>query len=184
MDYGQPVNTPNQEPFFTAGAGNAPETVNTDKSNSLTSEAYIAERDPKNLGNVAIASSSEQAPTTTELPPENQSPNEMPNKQGLGQIINLEMPPGSEQTPEDNTEKAPTFDRASISTSKKLSRAGLRAIDSVTSKLSKDGDVYDFYEEIRGENGLVEANLENSYNRKLAAWVILSVLLFFTTINY
>ena len=160
MDYGQPVNTPNQEPFFTAGVGNASEINNPDKVNSLLSEEYSVERDPKNLGNAAMTSS-EQAPINTELEPTE----EIANDQALGQIVNLEMPPMTEQPEETEVQKTSNFNQSAIKTTGKLSRAGFQAIESATSKLSKDGDANAFYEEIRGQGGLVEANLKNSYGR-------------------
>lgn len=169
MDYGQPVSTPKQEPFFTAGAGVASEQNNPYKADSLSSDIYTPQRDPKNLGNAAIASS-EQVPSVTEIPLEGRNPAEAVNDQALGQIISLEMPPGVEQPEEaKDLSKDFSFDRATINTTKKISKSGYRAIESATSKLNKDGNASDFYEEIRGEGGLVEANLENSYNRKLAA---------------
>ena len=168
MDYGQPVNSPNQEPFFTAGVGNASEINNPNEANSISSEDYAAERNPKNLGNAAI-SSSERIQPLTENPQEIQG--EMINDQALGQIISLEMPPETiQQTPEVETQtKTVDFDRAAIKTTKKISKAGYRAIETATSKLGKNGDASSFYNDIRGEGGLVETNLENSYNRKLAA---------------
>ncbi len=143
MDYGQPVNTPNQEPFFTAGVGNDKETLNPDKDNSLTVGTYAPERDPKNIGNAAI-SSSEQASLMSETSM-NQAPGETSDDQALGQFVNLEMPPNT-VNPDMTTQ---TGDSTSVEVTDKPKETGIKAAKIAGDKLNQDGNAADFYNKIQ-----------------------------------
>ena len=48
-----------------------------------------------------------------------------------------------------------------------LEKTTLKEVDGVIERLSQTGDLNNFYEEIRGEDSMLEANLNNSFNRKL-----------------
>lgn len=164
MDYGQPTNPQVQEPFFTAGVGNAPEANNPDKNRSLNADVYSPERDPRSIGNTAITSSEQS--TEIEAVQEAQEK----SSEALGQIINLEMPPGVAQAEEANsTPIKPDYSINSVKTVNRLNEAGMKAVKAVEAQLTRDGNTEDFYNKIRGEDGLAETNLKNSFGRELAA---------------
>ncbi len=48
-----------------------------------------------------------------------------------------------------------------------LEKTTMEEIGNVIEKLNQTGDLNNFYEEIRGEGSMLEANLNNSFNRKL-----------------
>ena len=164
MDYGQPVNTPTPEQFFTAGVGNAPETNNPDIRESLGTDTYSTEQSSRKFGNIAMNPSEQITP---EPSLENQN-SENPQEQ-LGKIVDLETLSKNSSPQEVKPAESLNFDKTTIKTTKKLSEAGIKAIEKSTNQLSQTGNVYNFYEEIRGEGGLVDSNLDNSYGRKLAA---------------
>ncbi len=56
------------------------------------------------------------------------------------------------------------FDKNALKTTDKLSQTGIEAIDAAVEKLNQDGDIANFYDTARQ---MMEANLDNSYNRKL-----------------
>lgn len=128
-----------------------------------------------------------EPPTTTELPMPD--PNRSPAQQAnygkptpeLGQVVSLEMPPGvsPEQTsnhPEPQSSSSATNEpqgapstptsHPSIKTTNRLNEHGVKNIDDAISKLGQDGNIADFYDLARD---MMEENLENSYQRKLAA---------------
>ncbi|MBO7132390.1 hypothetical protein J6V85_04030 [Candidatus Saccharibacteria bacterium] len=162
MDYGQPTNPPIQEPFFTVGVGNAPEANNPDKNQSLNTDNYSPERDPRNLGNTAITSSEQ----LTEVEPTQELKGA--NGETLGQIVNLEMPPGMAEPTTQNPTKTPDLTTSTIKTTNKLNEAGMKAVRGAESQLSQDGNAANFYDLVRGEGGLSETNLKNSFGREVA----------------
>lgn len=48
-----------------------------------------------------------------------------------------------------------------------LEKSSIAEIDNAISELNQTGDLSNFYNEIRGEGSMLEANLDNSFNRKL-----------------
>ena len=145
MDYGQ-TTQPDKEPVFSAPS--AGEEINWNSP---------IERDPRHIGNSAINS------------PE--SPLNQPENAPISsteQIVSIEMPPGTEpETPPENNatpEPATPFDKSRIKTGKSLSKDSAQEINKVIGKLNRDGDVASFYDTARD---MMEANLENSFNRKL-----------------
>ncbi|MBR2543120.1 hypothetical protein IKF03_00745 [Candidatus Saccharibacteria bacterium] len=129
MDYGQPTNTSNEMPFFTAGVGDVPENLNPDAKNSLNTGVYSPERDIRNLGNVAIFPS-ESTPNLAEQPTTKESlPQENPNKDpdAIGQIVPFGMPPDhdsfSSSTTPDLSQIARENDRISLKTIKAVEKA-------------------------------------------------------------
>ncbi len=87
--------------------------------------------------------------------------------------VNPVMPPGysyPEESPTDVTTETVNAtippDSKAIKTTDKLDARAVKIIDEAVEKLNQDGDIASFYDAARG---MMEANLENSYNRKLAA---------------
>lgn len=172
MDYGQnpqSVNPESEQAFFTAGAGVNSESannVNPENNLDLTNQAInwnettVAKH--QNLGNRAIFS-----PESPESPKSLEENEKVPT--GLGEVVNLEMPPSFEPLaqaqPDLATPKAP-FERKAIRTTEKLEPSGIREVDNIINKLSQDGDAATFYTSARD---MMEANMENSYGDK-AAW--------------
>lgn len=122
-------------------------------------------RDPRAIGNRIIST------------PEN-SPFQTPDQ--LGEVV-PSMPPGYEQpgpAPEaapgpemppapSNAEIAvPAIDEAALKTEDRLDPRAVKVVDEAIHKLNQDGNIADFYDTARN---MMETNLENSYNRKLAA---------------
>lgn len=200
MDNGQSVNQDATQPFFTVGSGTNSENDNSFQSEdnldlSNNQENWHPELRPKNrnIGNTTISAS---IPTEDILPPETEfrsdsvseqnespkNPTEAPldfsnrdRHRELGQIINLEMPPGVEDDPTPaSTEKIiqqsmNSFNASNIKTNEKLNKATIAEVKSLESKLSQDGNIKDFYSTIRGEDGVVITNLNNSYGEH-SAW--------------
>lgn len=184
MDYGQPMqpsSSTNQEPdFFTSGAGTNSEDENTfeaennlDLTNTQSHWGASPERNPRNIGNSAITSSSEATPVSRpEIPqfPEaprttSESLNTTPE---LGQIVPT-MPPGyTYEPPSQDTapDAIPEFDESALKTADRLDSRAVKIVDNAIAKLNQDGNIADFYNTARG---MMETHLDNSYNRKLAA---------------
>jgi len=133
--------------------------VNSATGNSTKLISFELARDARRIGNKAIDSS------------DSISSSEHDDGK-LGEIINLDLPPTPEsKQPSDAEiiEQSISFDKRNIQTSDRLKKSGVKEVDHITQKLSQDGNAVDFYDAVRGENGMVAANLENSYHRKLAA---------------
>ena len=183
MDYGQPTqpNGSAQEPeFFTSGAGTNSENENTfeaennlDLTNNQVSWGTTEARDPRNLGGSAIASAEKLTPATTpetpKFPEAPQIPTESYNSTPeLGQVVPA-MPPGYTAPPTATSEQTPPtqpFDESALKTTDKLDLRAVKIVDDAIAKLNQDGDIASFYDTARG---MMETNLANSYNRKLAA---------------
>lgn len=97
MDYGQPVTSPNQEqepPFSFTPTGDGEKLEN--------SFNFSPDRDPRNVGSSAIISSGQetlpsQQSGTAEYPPQQINPEAVQtdyDQNQLGEVVNLEMPPG------------------------------------------------------------------------------------------
>lgn len=52
-------------------------------------------------------------------------------------------------------------------TGDRLEKSTIEEVDRAIDRLDQTGDLNNFYEEIRGEGSMLEANLNNSFNRKL-----------------
>ena len=176
MDYGQASqNTQGiglsgaDQIFFTSGAGTNDDGRNTfesennlDLTNAASSWGDVSTR-PENhrsIGNAAIFSPNSQS---TQI-----DSNE--NLQNLGEIMDVDplLPPTAQSSAQDWNPNIVRFDSKAILTEgDHVSKSTLREVDLATAKLGQDGNIADFYSEIRD---MMEANLDNSYNRKLAAW--------------
>ena len=172
MNYGQPTNQDGRSnPFFTTGAGTNQDTVNTfqsennlDLSNNQADWSAPLERDHRSIGNKAMG-----APETS---PDKENVNsEVPDLTNMGKVISLDAS-RRDYNPKENpstaevAEQAISFDRKKIKTGETLEEAGVQEVQNVINKLNQDGNVADFYDTARD---MMEANLDNSYNRKLAA---------------
>ncbi|MBO7718230.1 hypothetical protein J6S37_01905 [Candidatus Saccharibacteria bacterium] len=172
MDYGQPTNQDDRSnPFFTTGAGTNRETVNTfqsennlDLSNNQADWSAPLERDHRSIGNKAMG-----APETS--PDQENVNSEVPDLTNMGKVISLDAS-RRDYNPKENpstaevAEQAISFDRKKIKTGETLEEAGVQEVQNVINKLNQDGNVADFYDTARD---MMEANLYNSYKRKLAA---------------
>ena len=168
MDYGQPVRTDDNQPFFTAeegvDVGNNPNSAQDDNLN-LNNWDVSTNRDPRGIGSNVISS----AAINEEQPKPNPDVKESTvDNRSLGEVVNMSMPPGSiPDAPTDNPqiESAPQV-AEEIKTEEKLSAGAIKAIDTLISKLS-DGDISSFYDNIRGDGGLRDQNLKNSFGREV-----------------
>ena len=170
MDYSQSSQNDHSGPFFTAGAGTSEENANTfqaennlDLSNTqMDWSIKQAERDHRSIGNAAIG-----APETTMNSDDTEL--EAPNPVKMGKVIRLEprSETGSDKEPTaSEVAKLATFDKRKIITRETLDESSVQEVQSVIDGLNKGADPADFYETARD---MMEANLDNSYNRKLAA---------------
>lgn len=128
----------------------APEKFEETETPVITSEiaSSVPETPAKAPEAIPIASSLER-PASSEKP------------LALGQIVSM--------SPEINQAVTRVnYNPANIrTTGDRLEKTTLFEVNKVVEKLSQTGDLNNFYEEIRGEDGMLEANLNNSFNRKL-----------------
>ena len=184
MDYGN-TNDPQKFEF---------DQLNLDTDEMSWDSGATPSRDPRALGNKAISTPGNtpgNVPINTPEPAPENTPNGAPNnlpesvpgipntpENQLGQIVNLEMPPGVEmpEMPDSLEQKALAeaqilaqtipLDAEAIKTDDQLDPRAVKIVDDAIHKLDQDGNVADFYDAARD---MMETNLENSYHRKLAA---------------
>ena len=174
MDNGQ--TTPiNPNPFFTDGVGNNPVANNPDLQNGLNTESDTLknqpiERDIRGIGNmtgnVAFGQPNQLNAEIPTMSPENQT--------GMGEVVNLEMPPGMEANAEVptlvETPDAPASDGMSynadniVVAKEKLPKSGIREVDISISNFDKDHDIAKFYETT---HGMRETYLEKMRGKEL-----------------
>ena len=176
MDNGQlaPNNT---NPFFTDGVGNAPETVNSDINGSLNNEAYQhaitpTEHDMRAMGNVAndIAAGGNSDPLDHESTAHENQP-------GIGEIIDMGMPPqglepvkGQLKSASDAEEANPAnFRGQNNRISKKTLKGTLRTISEFSSNKISPSELVSFKNEAT-MNYLNNTYGENSRWKGKAAW--------------
>ena len=163
MDYGrhsQNNDIPSSDALFasglTEGVGANLEQTKLDAEGGLQSNESW-QRNPQVIGNKII-----------NFP---NSPNSVTEaKERLG-VIEPTMPPMvAEETQTQPPLKTDiieaSLDKSALNTEGRLESAGVKEIDKAISKLKHTGNVADFYETARDA---METNLNNSYNRKLAA---------------
>lgn len=163
MDYGQHSQNndiPSSDALFasglTEGVGANPEQTELGAEEGLQSNESW-QRNPQTIGNKII-----------NFP---NSPNSVAEaKERLG-VIEPTMPPMvAEETQTQPPLKTDiieaSLDKSALNTEGRLESAGVKEIDKAISKLNHTGNVADFYETARDA---METNLNNSYNRKLAA---------------
>ncbi len=165
MDKGQPIQP--------AGAGMPLEDTNifAEKYNLDTSSEGAAswensvERNPGNTGKNVLNSFGNTDSTKEELNPS--IIEELPKTPE--QVQDPLMPPGAinpDILQPENQLPPEQFDKAAIKTEEKLSKSGIREVDEVLTKFKQDNNPSGFYDSVRN---MMEANLDNSYNRKLGA---------------
>ena len=163
MNYGQHSQNndiPSSDALFasglTEGVGANPEQTELGAEEGLQSNESW-QRNPQTIGNKII-----------NFP---NSPNSVTEaKEHLG-VIEPTMPPmAAEETQTQSSLKTDiieaSLDKTALNTEGRLESAGVKEIDKAISKLNRTGNVADFYETARDA---METNLNNSYNRKLAA---------------
>ena len=174
MNNGQPTNQDDTQ-FFVAGTGDVSSENNSielesnpDLGNPEQSQgADGVNRDTRDLGKIAI-NPSETIPPFVDRNEQGDTRGGHAAFPGLGEIVNLKMPPGSKN---DNGE-TPSFEgpdglsarTGKIETAKKLNVPGIRAIDNTITKLYQNDEAADFFEHVCD---LREENLLNSYDRKI-----------------
>lgn len=166
MDYGQRSQNngiSSNDALFTSGltegVGKNPEQTELDAKEGLHSNESW-QRSPQAIGNKII-----NFPNSTIEASDNQF-----QKERLG-VIEPTMPPTmSEETQTQSSLKTDiieaSLDKTALNTEGRLESAGVKEIDKAISELNRTGNVADFYETARDA---METNLNNSYNRKLAA---------------
>ncbi|MBR2998165.1 hypothetical protein IKF34_00070 [Candidatus Saccharibacteria bacterium] len=175
MDNGQ-LTPNNTNPFFTDGVGNAPETVNSDINNSLNDEAYQhaitpTEHDMRAMGNVAndIAAGGNSDPLDQESTAHEDQP-------GIGEIIDIGMPPlepelaeGQPKSVSDVEEANPAnFRGQNNRISKKTLKGTLRTIGKFSSNKISPSELVSFKNEAT-MNYLNNTYGENSHWKGKAA---------------
>lgn len=139
---------------FTPGVGNNTPIANPDTDESLNSDFFTPNSDPRKFGNNAM--------NALGTPGENE-------------IVNIEqfsMPPGyqPEQQPseeainESETDIVESTTNPGIKTKETLSKEGFKAIEGARHELDQTGNIADFNDKIRK---MMLENLENSYGRKV-----------------
>lgn len=107
----------------------------------------------------------EERPTTESQPLENQPLENQVNPSELGRITPV-FTPNQSNTPEASERR--NFNSINIrTTGDHLEKSTIPEIDSAIDELSQTGNLSNFYDEIRGEGSMLDANLNNSFNRKL-----------------
>lgn len=133
--------------------------------NGITEANAPEQRDLRDLGNRIIRSpeNSEESDAPDQL---NNFPKINPE---LGKIVDLSMPPGADPKETNDPGKIieASFNRAVIKTDgNRISSGAIKEINRAKAQLDQTGNISDFYDTARSA---MEANLDNSYGRKLAA---------------
>lgn len=185
MDNGHPKGNI-ENPYFTAGVGNISPDVNGDLGNSIDKEdwersleisAPVGMPAPEQITNTEIANtedaglySAENITPDSPAPKaqENQTIKTLENPYELGQIT----PMGAPVDPSNPALAKPQkYNPVNIrTTGDYLEKSTIPEIDNIIEELSQTGDLNNFYDEIRGTDekpGMMETNLQNSFNRKL-----------------
>lgn len=180
------------------GHTNNPQNFELDQLNLDTDEMFwehgaTPSHDSQAIGNKVISTPGN--PDSSAQPQSSQPANAQPNQPNHpsqpNQYANLEMPPGV-PTPENlsnsgvkietlgnspkNSRKTPSdadilnqalsVDLDAIKTEDQLDPRAVETVDKAIHQLDKDGNIANFYDTARD---MMETNLKNSYNRKLAA---------------
>ncbi len=174
MDYGQPVKTDSNQPFFTASVGVDSEKAQSSESRddlNLNNWDYSIDRNHREIGSAAISSSEipeSPLPLPGEQPSANPSIHENPiDNHELSEVVNMTMPMNT------TTENSPVTTELTVASTveikdEKFTPASVKEVDLENDKLlSGKIEVSDYYNDVRGEVGLRDQNLENSFNRKV-----------------
>lgn len=144
----------------------SPESLGANNEPPMSSEQ---DRDLRSLGNRAITSP-ESSSNESDMAPEDSQ-----NSPELGKVIDLSLPPGSEKDIKDESKifeasaNVSGVNFANIKTTGgKLSKSSTREVGKVINIFEKGGNAEEFYDDVRGEEGAVAANLNNSYGENSA----------------
>lgn len=179
MDYGQSSQSNNAGfgSAISSGSGNENQNINN-SGDSLNDTWYFptSNRDPRNVGSSAVISSSQEIPQTQQTgdiinsyPQQinSETAQENPSSDQLGEVINLEMPPGSQFSDTGTKlESQEPFNASAIKTTEKLGKTGIKEVDKALMRFREDGDAATFYQTARE---MMTKNLINSYGEN-AAW--------------
>lgn len=183
MDYGQHGQSSQNgqggqlvasQAFFTAGQGSNNQELNNyepennlDLTNTTTNWGIVtpAEHDRRAIGSHAIFSSDSESVAKEETKESGfTDTGQFNTSPKLGEIItmNAPLPPAS------STTSTPTSTPSEhiYTRGDHLNDAGVAAVNEAINKLSQTGNIVDFYTEVRN---MMEGNLKNSFNRKVAA---------------
>ncbi len=182
MDYGQTKQT-NQtatpQDFFTVGAGtNNPNSAFDPSDNLDTSNGdwdNPVRHDSKGLGRGALYEAhSDQPLDVTDainegvklgMPPDFLEPRPEPNPNSHPESHPESSDHQLHATEPSREPSSTPIDLSNIKTTKALSATGVQEVSKALDKLDKDAKIADFYDTARQ---MMEANLENSYGRKIA----------------
>lgn len=176
MNNGQTSPQDNVPNFFTSGAGtnsvnenNFESENNLDLTNTTTDwNLPTPDRDQRKIGNQAIASAeSLNLSNETDSPPSVENIAEKINALTGNKAETNQVALNPAITQVETPLTPPQFEKSHIKTDDRLSDTAVAAIDQAKTKLDQDGDIASFYDTARN---MMEVNLENSYNRKLASW--------------
>ena len=139
---------------FTPGVGDNAPIVNPDTDESLNSDFFTPNTDPRKFGNNAM--------NALGIPGENE----------ISKMEQFGMPPGyqsEELAPEEvnNANDSDTKELTAnpeVKTKETLNREGFRAIEGARRELDQTGNIADFNDKIRK---MMKDNLKNSYNREV-----------------
>lgn len=167
-----------ENPYFTAGAGNmSPEANDFEPENNLDEENWQRSLEistPVNLPSPEdVRSKTENQTTLNTINSDNLT---LDGSTELGRIVSTDYPskttsvPDSQNTSLNTT--ATVFNPTNIrTTGDRLEKSAIPEVDNVINELNQTGNLNNFYEEIRGTGdeklGMLGANLNNSFNRKL-----------------
>ena len=162
MDNGYPKgNTEN--PYFTAGEGNISPDVNAEPDNSLDEKEWQRALEisaPVDLPPIEAPTASPQLEPAKAGTFNTETPIE------LGQITPITPPIDSTKS-----ETPSKYNSTNIrTTGDRLAKTSISEINSAINELNQTGNLSNFYDEIRGTDekaGMMEANLHNSFGRKL-----------------
>ena len=155
MDYGQPVKGQD------LSNGYSGDVFEQKADFEPENEVGKIDRDYRNIGGNAISLSGETGDQEKE------------NTPGLGEVVNLEMPPMSQEDKKDVKmadvmEKAIDFDEKKLNF-KKFDSDGVKEVMKATNKFYQDGDAVALNDTVRGDNGLVMRGLYESFGER-SAW--------------
>ena len=175
MDYkNQSGNQPDPgQAFFTPGAGDvSPLNNNVEPENNLdltnTSASWSA---PESVEPIREALNPQEITSPGDILNTPIPDTEMKN--GLGETIDVDLPPAMQALPSETPEVLPAavFDEKLIRTEgDSIDKKALPEINKAISELEKTGNTADFYTTVRGDKdnpGMLGSNLKNSYNREL-----------------
>lgn len=172
MDYGQHGQNNNNQSFFVVESNKSVNAFGPAKN--LYSSGESQNKDDRSTGNKIINLNEYKKNQTSPLS-EVKGDTEDDNPTKLGEVINLELPPNTKM-PRDTEPSRPdiikaSFDRTLFKTTNSgLNPAAIRETEKIADEaLDKNNDAEGYYDSIRGEGGVTNIHLNNSYGEN-AVW--------------